>query len=195
MFSNLSSSSISLATVTPSLVIRGAPKLFSSTTLRPFGPRVTFTALARTSTPRSIRSRASPENFTSLAAISNYSVGSDVMSGDHAHDVGLLHDQESSPSSLISVPNHLPNSTRLPGFRSIGISLASRTDSNDLALLRLLIGSVGNDDAAFGFLLGVDAAHKHAVVQGTKLGLGMGSSRRWPRVSWHGKCRFFSPLA
>ena len=38
MFSNLSLSSISLATVTPSLVMRGAPKLFSMTTLRPFGP-------------------------------------------------------------------------------------------------------------------------------------------------------------
>ena len=37
MFSNLSSSSISLATVTPSLVMRGAPKLLSITTLRPFG--------------------------------------------------------------------------------------------------------------------------------------------------------------
>jgi hypothetical protein len=69
MFSNLSSSSISLATVTPSLVTRGAPKLFSSTTLRPLGPSVTFTALARMSTPRSIFSRASLENFTSFAAI------------------------------------------------------------------------------------------------------------------------------
>ncbi len=69
IFSNLSSSSISLATVTPSLVMRGAPKLFSMTTLRPLGPSVTFTALARISTPRSMRSRASPENFTSLAAI------------------------------------------------------------------------------------------------------------------------------
>ena len=39
------------------------------TTLRPLGPSVTFTALARMSTPRSIRSRASVENFTSLAAI------------------------------------------------------------------------------------------------------------------------------
>jgi hypothetical protein len=37
MFSNLSSSSISLATVTPSLVMRGAPNDLSSTTLRPFG--------------------------------------------------------------------------------------------------------------------------------------------------------------
>ena len=69
MFSNLSSSSISLATVTPSLVMRGAPNDLSSTTLRPFGPSVTLTAWARMSTPRNIRSRASTENLTSLAAI------------------------------------------------------------------------------------------------------------------------------
>src|SRR6266702_2527388 len=70
MFSNLSSSSISLATVTPSLVIRGAPNDLSSTTFRPFGPSVTRTAWARMSTPRSILSRASTENFTSFAAMS-----------------------------------------------------------------------------------------------------------------------------
>jgi len=55
MFSNLSFSSISLATETPSLVTVGAPKLRSSTTLRPFGPRVTLTALARMLTPRTMR--------------------------------------------------------------------------------------------------------------------------------------------
>ena len=71
MFSNLSASSISLATVTPSLVMRGAPNALSMTTLRPFGPSVTFTALARMSTPRSIRSRASPEKRTSFAGIAN----------------------------------------------------------------------------------------------------------------------------
>src|SRR6266568_3354662 len=70
MFSNLSESSISLATVTPSLVIRGAPNDLSSTTLRPFGPSVTRTAWVRMSTPRSILSRASTENFTSFAAMS-----------------------------------------------------------------------------------------------------------------------------
>jgi hypothetical protein len=75
MFSNLSSSSISLATVTPSLVMRGAPNDLSSTTLRPLGPSVTFTALARMSTPRSILSRASTENLTSLAAIEFHSWG------------------------------------------------------------------------------------------------------------------------
>ena len=69
MFSNLSASSISFATVTPSLVVRGAPKLFSITTLRPLGPSVTCTASARMSTPRSSLSRASAPNFTSLAAI------------------------------------------------------------------------------------------------------------------------------
>ena len=69
MFSNLSSSSISLATVTPSLVVRGAPNDLSMMTLRPLGPSVTLTALARVSTPRSMRSRASAANLTSLAAI------------------------------------------------------------------------------------------------------------------------------
>ena len=69
MFSNLSLSSISFATVTPSLVIRGAPKDLSSTTLRPLGPSVTLTASARMLTPCIRRSRASDECLTSLAAI------------------------------------------------------------------------------------------------------------------------------
>ena len=47
MFSNLSASSISFATVTPSLVMRGAPNDLSSTTQRPFGPSVTFTAFGQ----------------------------------------------------------------------------------------------------------------------------------------------------
>src|SRR5580700_11019969 len=117
MFSNLSSSSISLATVTPSLVIRGAPNDLSSTTLRPFGPRVTRTALARMSTPRIILSRASTENLTSLADILKIhslfvhpqvraaSAAVKVSGGflidprfrtaiEHPHDVALFHDQE-----------------------------------------------------------------------------------------------------
>ena len=70
MFSNLSLSSISLATDTPSLVIVGAPKLFSSTALRPLGPSVTFTALARMFTPLTMRLRASSLKRTSFAAMS-----------------------------------------------------------------------------------------------------------------------------
>ena len=62
MFSYGLVSSISRAIVTPSLVIVGAPNFLSMTTLRPFGPSVTLTALARASTPRSSDWRASPEN-------------------------------------------------------------------------------------------------------------------------------------
>src|SRR5690606_454949 len=69
MFSNLSFSSISFATDTPSFVTVGAPKLFSSTALRPFGPSVVLTAFARMFTPFSIRWRASSLKRTSLAAI------------------------------------------------------------------------------------------------------------------------------
>ena len=69
MFSNLHLTSTSLATVTPSLVMTGAPKDFSISTLRPLGPRVTFTALARVLTPVSIFSRALPPYFKSFAAM------------------------------------------------------------------------------------------------------------------------------
>src|SRR5260370_20074650 len=54
MFSRGSCSSISLATVPPYLVMIGAPNFFSITALRPLGPRVIFTASARTFTPRRI---------------------------------------------------------------------------------------------------------------------------------------------
>ena len=76
-------------------VVRGAPNDLSSTTLRPLGPRVTLTALARTSTPRSMRSRASPENLTSLGrhvcefllcGMTGPGLGQD------SHDVGLFDD-------------------------------------------------------------------------------------------------------
>eukprot|EP01139_Manchomonas_bermudensis_P006120 Amastigsp_a176505_14.p3 type:complete len:135 gc:universal Amastigsp_a176505_14:839-1243(+) len=69
MFSNLSFSSISLATETPSLVMVGAPKERSRTTLRPLGPKVTRTAFANTLTPFTIFWRTSSPNLTSLAAI------------------------------------------------------------------------------------------------------------------------------
>src|SRR3954447_8690284 len=59
MFLNGSESSISRAMLTPSLVIVGAPVRRSSTTLRPFGPSVTLTASASSSTPACSRRRAS----------------------------------------------------------------------------------------------------------------------------------------
>src|SRR5260370_10429970 len=83
MFSNLSSISIPLATVSPSLVMRGAPNDLSSTTLRPLGPSVTRTAWASVSIPCNILSRASTENFTSLADISVFLLFDLISGNDH----------------------------------------------------------------------------------------------------------------
>src|SRR5580698_10267672 len=176
MFSNLSSSSISLATVTPSLVMRGAPKLLSSTTLRPLGPSVTFTALASVSTPRSMRSRASPENFTSLADISNFSWMFRCGSGDHAHDVGLLHDQELFAVELHFGAGPLAEQHAVAGLHADRNELsrliaAARTDCHDLALGGLFLGRIGNDDAALGLFLGIDTLDDHAVMQWPELRL------------------------
>src|SRR3712207_8887745 len=69
-----------------------------------------------------------------------------------------------------------PRSTLFPYttlFRSEGSELAilvTRTGTNrdDLTLLGLLLGGVGNDDAARRPLLGFNAADNDAVVQGTE---------------------------
>src|SRR5215210_3330706 len=93
MFSNLSDSSISFATVTPSLVMRGAPNDFSMTTLRPLGPRVTFTASARTLTPLRIAVRAPSEKRSSFADIIHCLLISKQIaeSSQDAEDVFLAH--------------------------------------------------------------------------------------------------------
>src|SRR5262245_45237576 len=97
MFSNLSASSISLATVTPSFVMFGAPQDFSSTTLRPRGPRVTVTASAKMFTPLSTLARASSLNRTIFAAmvLAPLSLLSTFLPSDldHAEDVFLAEDQ------------------------------------------------------------------------------------------------------
>ena len=71
MFSNRSSSSISLATVTPSLVTVGPPKLLSMMTFRPVGPMVTATAFASFSTPWSILALACSSNNSCFATLSS----------------------------------------------------------------------------------------------------------------------------
>src|SRR5438105_14733271 len=66
MFSNGSGSSISLATVTPSLVTTGPPNDLLRITLRPVGPSVVPTAWARVSTPSSIFRRAASAKSSCL---------------------------------------------------------------------------------------------------------------------------------
>src|SRR5581483_6581404 len=187
MFSNLSSSSISLATVTPSLVMRGAPNDLSSTTLRPLGPSVTRTALARMSTPRSIFSRASLLKRTSLAAIFllpdcwTFWLGSALgglaaggrLALHDAHHVGFLHDEvfdavelhfgagplaEQDPVACLDVERD----------ELARLVAAAGADGDHFAFLRLLLGGVRNDDAAGGPLIGLDPANDHSVVQRTE---------------------------
>src|SRR5918993_489282 len=187
MFSNLSESSISLATVTPSLVMRGAPKDLSRMTLRPFGPSVTFTALLRVSIPRSNLSRASVEKRTSLAAMSLPPVGWNAerkgsRSGglfqggalDDAHDVALLHDQEILAINAHLGAGPLAEQDAVAGLDVEGLDLAglvagARPGGDHLALLGLLLGGVRDDDAALGLFFRVDAANDNPVVQRTEL--------------------------
>ena len=70
--------------------------------------------------------------------------------------------RSSWPSILTSVPDHLPNSTRSPTLTSMGqlagLVAAARADGDHLALGGLLLGGIGNDDAAGRLLLGIDGA-------------------------------------
>src|SRR5690606_27817741 len=181
MFSNLSFSSISLATDTPSLVISGAPKLRSSTTLRPFGPRVALTASARTLTPTSIFLRAESPNLTSLAAIllvpqfctlGRRCVGSGF---DDGEDFVLAHHQQvfavdlDGVAAAVRAEHHLV--TDLDGQRAnfAVVQDFAGTDGDDFTLVRLLGGRARQHDAASGFGLFFAATDDDAVMQRTKL--------------------------
>src|ERR1700689_1423360 len=186
MFSNLSESSISLATVTPSLVMRGAPYDLSRITLRPFGPSVTLTALLRISTPRTKRSRASDEKRTSLADMmfnpwlemrGRAGSGRLFLRGacalDHTHDVGLLHDQKVLAVDLDLGAGPFAEQYPVAGFEFERDQLAAlvpsaRPHGDDRALLRLLLDGVGNDDAAFRLVFTLDTADDDTVVQWTE---------------------------
>src|SRR5690554_357624 len=179
MFSNLSCSSISLATDTPSLVMVGAPKLRSSTTLRPFGPSVTLTALARVLTPTTMRSRAESPNLTSLAAMDLYSCLIQLRAGrrsalDHAHDVFFAHDEQFLAVDLDRLAGILAEQhavacldghrTRSTVFQNLAVA-----DSDHFALIRLLACGIGNHNATSGRTLGFRTLDDHTIMQGTDL--------------------------
>src|SRR5579862_1793846 len=181
MFSNLSESSISLATVTPSLVIRGAPYDLSSTTLRPFGPSVTLTVLARVLMPRSMRSRASPLNLTSLAAMSGTPLSVGLLSGllfggstmEHAHDVGFAHDHQFFGVELDRSAGPLGEQHTVAGLhihrreRAV-FAAGAGAHRDDLAFDRLFLNRIRNEDAAGAFRLRFGATDQDAVLQQTQ---------------------------
>ena len=80
----------------------------------------------------------------------------------HAHDVTLLHDQVLDAVDLDLGPRPLAEQHPVAGLdverdELAGLVAAARADGDRLALLRLLLGGVRNDDAAGRLLLGIDA--------------------------------------
>jgi len=73
IFSNGSSNSISLAIVTPSFVMSGAPNFLSSTTFLPLGPSVTLTVSANLFTPSNKDFLASSPNLISFDILNSSS--------------------------------------------------------------------------------------------------------------------------
>ena len=107
---------------------------------------------------------------------------------EHAHDVGLLHDEELLAVDLDLGAGPLAEQDAVARLHVDGDELAgfvagARADGDDLAFLRLLLGGVGNDDAALGLVFAFDAADDDAVVQrpefhGGFLGIGLQHSGR-----------------
>ena len=104
-FSKTSSSSISRAMVTPSLVMVGAPNFLSSTTYRPLGPRVIFTASASAFTPRS---SDAPGFVVVLQFFSHATSASSLLLDDGQDLAGAQDEQFVTVGVLYSVPEYLP---------------------------------------------------------------------------------------
>src|SRR5262245_18072299 len=174
MFSNGSSSSTSLAIETPSLVIVGAPHFLSRTTLRPFGPSVTLTASASLSTPASKARRASSSNLSSLA----------IRSLHHREDVAAREDQQvlaldgDLGAAVLRVEDRLADADVERDQLAGVLGALAGADSQDLALLRLLLGGVGDDQAGGGRLLGLVGLHDDAVIERLQ-GHGQASIGSW----------------
>src|SRR5690242_19393432 len=159
MFSSGSRSSISFATVTPSLVIVGDPNFLSRMTFRPLGPSVTLTALARLLTPLRTACRdASPYVicFAIMCSVDSASVRSrqsrrrlfprtDLLDRE---DVLLFHDQVLHALELDFLTGVLAEQDRIAGLHvqrhSLAIVLGLAVSGGDhRAVLRLLLRGIG----------------------------------------------------
>src|SRR5829696_3579386 len=189
MLANGSSSSISLATVTPSWVTVGAPNFLSRATLRPFGPRVVLTALARTSTPSfkerravSLNSRTFGMWLISLSLLGqcrrqlervadDASIelfrddGEDVLLGENKQV--LVVDLELG--SRVLGEEHLVADRNVHRDAISVVVTATFTGGDDLAALRLLLRRVRQHDAALGHLFPACRAHHQPIAEWLQL--------------------------
>src|SRR5512145_3019717 len=163
MFSKGSSSSISRAIDTPSLVMVGAPHFLSSTTLRPLGPSVTLTASASLFTPTSRARRASSSNLRIFVISASLHDREHVAGRQDEHVVAV--DRHLGAAVLAvedGVADADPDGDDLAGL----LGALARPHGDDLALLGLLLGGVGDHQAACGGLLALAGLHDDAIVEG-----------------------------
>src|SRR4029079_13551342 len=193
MFSNGSSSSMSRAIVTPSLVIVGEPNFLSSTTLRPFGPIVTRTASARRSMPFLSERRAVSSKLICLAkgippGCGGSVLGSRRSSVDDREDVLLADDEELVVLELELGPGVLAVQDLLADLDVHRLALAvvedsTRADSDHAALLGLLLRVGRQHQPALRHLLAWRRLDDDAVAERRQLGRGArGSGQGVP--SW-----------
>src|SRR5260370_23449951 len=81
---------------------------------------------------------------------------------EHAHDVAFLHDQVIDAVDLDLGAGPLAEQHAVAGMyvdrdELAALVTAAGADGHDLALRRLLLGGIRNDDAAGGALLGIDS--------------------------------------
>src|SRR6201747_1936213 len=89
---------------------------------------------------------------------------------EHAHDVGLLHDQKVLAIDLDLGARPLAEQDAVADLevdrgKLAALVAATGADSDDFALGGLLFGGVGNNDAAGRLFLGIDALDDDAVVK------------------------------
>src|ERR1700724_4285776 len=94
--------------------------------------------------------------------------------GEHAHDVALLHDQEFAAIELDLgagplAEQHAVADLHVDRDQLAGLVAPAGTDGDDLALLRLFLRGVGNNDPASALLFGADALDDDTVVKPTQL--------------------------
>src|SRR4051794_30906660 len=187
-------SSISLAIVTPSLVIVGTPNFLSRTTLRPRGPRVTLTVSARALTPCSRRCRASSEKLRIFAIYgvpfkydrpdprcraravrkvirSLLDDGEDVAGGEHKILLTAVLDLG---AAVLRVDDRVADLDVNRDAVALVVD-AARADSEDRALLRLLLCGVGDHDARRRGRLSLVRLDQDPVLERLDRNLGRGS--------------------
>src|SRR3954451_17445636 len=145
----------------------GTPNFFSSTTLRPRGPRVTLTELASLSTPASSDRRALSPNFSILGM--SYLLacdGEDVTAGQ---DEQILTVDRDLGAAVLAVDDGVAHLDVEGDDLARLLRPAARAHGQYLALLGLLLGRVGDDQPADGGLLSLVGADDDAVVEGLEV--------------------------